>query len=598
MASRSGRFLCALCPLLILTLTPYLSTQTNDTTAAQPSPPAEGHDKPTVYESATAMRATTRMVVVDVVATGKKGEPVMDLQADDFTVQEDGHAQQVRSFSFQHPADASPLVVAAQPSAPRLPEHVFTNIPSYRTDRPLNVILVDALNSTLLNQMSVREGMFKLLRNLPPGQPVAVYALGERLLLLQDFTSDPAVLQTAVKNYSDHAPRQLKNPVGDPIGRALILSRIPAMMLPTLLRADQNLASMGADERVELTMDALRAIAHSLSAYPGRKNLIWLSASFPLSLNVDGLPKLKGEASMRNYERSLERMADALMSAQVAVYPIDARGMATVSFLAASGLDRHPLGVGYSDGSGVGLEPVSAELSDELLAAHETMNTLAEKTGGKAFYSTNDLDKAIRSSMDDGSTYYTLGYYPANKEWDGKFRKIQIRAQRRDLNLRYRIGYFAVDPGNYIHEDPRQRAHDFIQALTLESPASTALLFQARVLPPSDKTGNKVLVDFAVDPHAISFLQGKDGLAHAMLKCAVEVYSDKGVPIRTEASDVTTALQPDAYSHVLRTNLPCRTSFALDEGSYILRLAVRDERTGLIGSQNVEVKVTPKEGTN
>ena len=52
------------------------------------------------------------------------------------------------------------------------------------------------------------------------------------------------------------------------------------------------------------------------------------------------------------------------------------------------------------------------------------MNSVAEQTGGKAFYNTNDLNKAIRDSMEDGSTYYTLGYYPENKNWDGRFRRI------------------------------------------------------------------------------------------------------------------------------------------------------------------------------
>jgi VWFA-related protein len=587
MAFRSWRFWCVPIATVFLGLPLSLSAQSSSPDAAPNATPPQSQSAP-VFESATVLRATTRIVVVDVVATNKKGEPVTDLKAEDFTVQEDGHAQQVRSFSFQQPSQIMQPPVPAV-AAPPLPEHVFTNVPAYKTNRPLNVLLLDALNSTLLNQMNVREEMLKLLQKLPADRPVAIYVLGEKLQVLQDFTSDPALLQAALKNYKDHAPLELKNPVGDPIARAIMLGKLPAEILPVFLKADQNMASMGADQRVALTVAALQAIAHSLSAYPGRKNLIWLSASFPIQINTVGL-KLVGEASMRNYARPLEHMADALMSAQVAVYPIDARGEATLSFMAASGATTHPQGVAYTDGSGVGREAVASELSDELLAAHETMNTLAERTGGKAFYNTNDLDKAVRASLDDGATYYTLGYYPTNKEWDGKFRKIQIKAARPDIKLRYRIGYFAVDPASYMRLDAKQRAHDFIQALTLETPASTALLFQARVLPPSEKTGGKVLIDFAVDPHALSFEQS-GGLAHAQLKCAVEVYSEQGAPIRTEASDVATALQPDAYSQVLRTNLPCRTSFALKEGSYLLRLAVRDERTGLIGSENAELKV-------
>ncbi|HEY2115984.1 MAG TPA: VWA domain-containing protein, partial [Candidatus Angelobacter sp.] len=286
MLSHLRRFRCAL-NLLLLSLTSYLSAQ------GQPVQPQAAQTQP-VYESATVMRATTRMVVVDVIATDRSGNPVTDLKPGDFTVLEDGSPQQVRSFNFQHPADVAASSVTAPLPAPQLPEHVFTNVPAYRAAGPLNVILVDALNSTLLNQMSVREEMFKLLLKLPPGRPVAIYALGEKLQMLQDFTSDPRILRDALTNYKDHAPQQLKNPVGDPIARAIMLSRLPTMTLPVLLKADQNAASLGADQRVAITADALQAIAHYLSAYPGRKNLIWLSASFPLALNVGGTIKLRG----------------------------------------------------------------------------------------------------------------------------------------------------------------------------------------------------------------------------------------------------------------------------------------------------------------
>lgn len=605
MPSRPRRLRPALCMMFFVSLPFYLSAQTagpspqESNTAAQAATSSqpgrsEPQDPQAVHESATVMRATTRMVVVDVVATDKRGFPITDLKAGDFTIRDDGHQQELRSFSFQRPAETSVAALPAPP-APRLPENIFTNVPRYKTDRPLNIILLDALNSTLINQINVHDETLKVLQKLPADRPTAVYALGDKLQVLQDFTSDPAVLRAAVINYSDHASQRLKNPVGDPISQAFMLTTLPSLpALQAYLRFTQNTVSMGADVRVALTLDALQAIARSLAAYPGRKNLIWISAAFPLSLNIDGKTKLKGEAAGRDYSRLVERMADSLMSAQVALYPVDARGMSGLSFLAASGATRNPYGGNYADGSGVGLEPVASDLSDELLAAHETMTILAERTGGKAYYNTNDLEKAIRAGMDDGAIYYTLGYYPSNKEWNGKFRRIQIKVEPPEANLRYRIGYFALDPEDYAHEDSRRRAHDLIQALSLETPPSTALLFQARVLPPSEKTRNKVLVDFAIDPHGLSFRHDDDGQEHAAVKCAVEVYSEKGEPLRTEASDITAALKPEAYQQVLRTNLPCRAAFELKQGSYFLRLAVRDERTGLIGSQNAELTVGAK----
>src|SRR5215467_1583802 len=128
------RFLCGL-SLLLLSLTTYLFAQ--DQPPQTQSPQTQAAQAQPIYESATVMRATTRMVVVDVVATDRSGNPVTDLKPDDFTVIEDGSPQQVRSFNFQQPAEVAAPGVSASLPAPRLPEHVFTNVPAYRAAAPL-----------------------------------------------------------------------------------------------------------------------------------------------------------------------------------------------------------------------------------------------------------------------------------------------------------------------------------------------------------------------------------------------------------------------------------------------------------------------------
>ena len=123
--------------------------------------------------------------------------------------------------------------------------------------------------------------------------------------------------------------------------------------------------------------------------------------------------------------------------------------------------------------------------SHHLTASHDTMNLLAENTGGKAYYNRNDIDGAIRDGMNDGSTYYMLGYYPENKTWDGKFRKLQIKVGRAGVKLRHRLGYYAAEPQAIISTNPKQRARDLANALTLDRPLSTGLFFEAAVMPPS-----------------------------------------------------------------------------------------------------------------
>src|SRR6185436_17443391 len=111
--------------------------------------------------------------------------------------------------------------------------------------------------------------------------------------------------------------------------------------------------------------------------------------------------------------------------------------------------------------------------SENSFSSHATMNSVADQTGGRAFYNTNNIDKAIRESMEDGSSYYTLGYYPDNKSWDGRFRRITVKVARAGVKLHYRQGFFAVEREDYAKHDPTIRAIDMGSALDINNPVST-----------------------------------------------------------------------------------------------------------------------------
>ncbi len=559
--------------------------------------PASTDSQP-VHESATVLKSTTRLVVVDVVASDSKGRAVTDLQSTDFKIFEKGKQQQVRDFSFQgQPAGAT---TSLQPSAPassrNVADNVFTNVPSYKTGSALNVVLLDGLNTNERNQKQVREDMVKLLTKLPPGRPVAVYLMGQQLRLLQDFTSDPALLQQALKEFHGQPAILTDNPSGT--GREMfippaILAAMPPALVERVKAFIEEQQSNRTDLRVEYTLESLNSLARALAGYPGRKNLIWVSEAFPLTI----LPETKLGAisarAQRSYSLPLAKVADALINAQVAVYAVDVRGVTTNTIYEPENI-TDPYGARYTSQS-----VLNKELSHDAnvsVATHNTMTELSDQTGGRAFYNNNDFQKLVLKSMEDGSSYYTLAYYPEDKKWDGKFRKIQVKVDRPGITLRYRLGYYAAEPASYAKLDSDSRARDFGQALNPDFPASTALLFEAGVLPPSEKTGNKVVVNFAIDPHALAFDKGDDGLQHATVDCAVEVYSEKGKPLKTEAGTINADLKPDIYDRVMQSHLPCRQSFELAPGNYFLRLGVRDDRTGLIGSTNAKITVPEKSG--
>lgn len=574
-------------PLAQVSPTPQ-QVEASPTPQQKPSQPSQG----TTYEPATVLKAITRLVVVDVVATDKKGDAVTGLERGDFTVLEDGVEQEVRAFTFQEPLPTS--VAKATPAALKMPDNVFTNIPAYTATNTLNVVLLDALNTTVPHQAYVRDQMIRYLQKMPEGEPVAVYLLSSKLTLLQDFTSDPEILKAVVNKLKGKVSPLLDNPAGGsepellPPGLA-DSGAIPDEMLQSMMRFEAERTAFQTDLRINLTMAALSAIARSLSGYPGRKNLMWISEAFPLS--IDPNMELSGDifAGTRNYGPQIAAAADALMDAQVAVYPVDAAGLVTSSVFDASssGSDRFGRSMSRPGRLGAAISAESARLQN----VHATMNDMAERTGGKAFYNRNDLDGAIRQSIRDGSTYYTLAYYPSNKTWSGKFRKIQVKVNRPGIKLHHRLGYYAVDPKVFAEQNKRQQATLFGEALSLNSPVATGLRFKAGVIAPSEKTQNKVMVNFAMDPQAISFESLSDGVRHATVDCVVQAYSSKGKLLKTEASTVDANVKADTFNKLMQSAFFCQRPIELPAGSYFLRLGVRDDRTGLIGTANARVTV-------
>ncbi|HET7873663.1 MAG TPA: VWA domain-containing protein [Terriglobales bacterium] len=570
----------------------------------QASPPSSGSSSNNADEGNPVFRVKTRMVIVDVVAHDKKGQLITDLKAVDLRILEDGKEQKISVFNFQHPQDGEAAAAQAELT---LPQNVFRNTPRYRPNSALNVILLDGLNSSLLEQAYVRSEMIKFLEKLPSGHPVAIYMLGKRLRLLQDFTADTESLKKVIATFRGESSHALASPTGTPEvpmtaqgwAEQTLAEKAPAM-LSQMAGFAQEHSSDQLDVRLQQTLAALTSLAQMLSGYPGRKNLIWVSDGIPMNVvpevNVSTVP-VAGAASgrgsnspahgRRSYEEQLALLGNLFTDAQVAVYPIDARGLVGSPFFNVA----NPV----SGAAAMGGLAAHAEgkLAEELFQAHSNMLEIAEQTGGRAFYNRNDIDTALRTGIDDGSTYYTLAYYPANKNWNGKFRKIQVSARRDGVKLRYRSGYFAVDRAEYMKQHQQLRDASFGQALGLNAPVATTVQFEAKVAPPSAESQQKVVVSYFIDPHMVSFEHGSDALEHAQVDCVANAFSSRNFdkPAKSEGTRVDAAVTSEVYRKIMASYLPCQVALELPEGQYYLRLGVRDNGTGLIGTVNAEVTV-------
>lgn len=516
-------WLHATCSIVFVLLSPALvypqADSANQSGATQKKEP--------VYQSPTVLRATTRLVVLDIVALDEKGQPIPDLKADDFTVLEDGKPQRISDFSFHHP-------VAASAPARQLAPNVISNAPQFSSNSCMNVILLDAINTDFSSHAYAQDMLVKYLESSPTIQPTAVFALEGKLSMLHDFTTDTKVLRDVVAHFFPQGPEHIPD-------------------VYSAASPFQRRGSFKANPRArEITAKAMLFLSRSLGGYPGRKNLIWLSEGFPINLFPD-VQAGDGIMVVEDYSPLAERIADELMNAQVALYPIDAAGVSIN--------DRFP--------------------------ARTAMMSMSERTGGKTFYNRNDIDTGIRTSIDDGSTYYTLEYYPQNRVWDAKFRRIELKLTRPHARLNYRQGYYALGPTG---GSDRSVSDSFSQALDRNAPTSAAILFQAGVVLPSAQTQGKVLVNIGIDPHTLVFEQQSDNLRHAKITCVVWAYPAKGDPVRAEGES-NAALKEDVYQQMMRSYFPCQRSLALKPGEYTLRLGVLDETTNLIGTTTTQVSV-------
>src|SRR3984957_5525126 len=224
--------------------------------------------------SATTVRKTTHLVLVDVVVYDKHGKHVTNLTAADFTLHDRGRQQDIAIFSNEHAGES--VVEKAPP--PQLPPDVFTNRPEYyRVEGSPTVLLLDGLNTAVAEQQSSHDYMLQYLRTqLKEGQKTAIFALNNSLLLLQDFTTDPRFLIAALDKNVPKASWELSGP-GVTVLSPLEAHDMPKKVIDNLNKLNQTKGAANIEARVHITLAALRSIARALGGIPGRQNLIWVS---------------------------------------------------------------------------------------------------------------------------------------------------------------------------------------------------------------------------------------------------------------------------------------------------------------------------------
>jgi VWFA-related protein len=510
---------------------------------------------------APPIHVTTHLVQIGVIVRDNRG-PVANLTKDDFAVFDRGRPQSISVFTAESAA-SSTQPAPLQP----LPPNIFSDLPqvSGPAVRSVTIVLLDNLNTLSGNghegyedgpewmeDLALANGkahLIEFIKNLDPRDSVAIYGLSDTLHVLCDFTSNRDRLLAILKNYdtASKTNREAAEPgkYHTPVPGKEFNDDMDAQAL--------EFAAATNERRATQTMAALQSIASHVANIPGRKNLVWLTANLPFS----------GAA-----------LARILVPAQISAYPVDARGLLPRAVPSSA---NDVVAKGSELSSVLGLDKSPAQ-TDEPIGI-DTMEKIAEDTGGHAFANTNDVTGAIRKAVEDSAVTYTIGFYIDSNSLDGKFHELKVQVHRSGLNLRYPKGYFALKDTPATQDE---RHNNFL--IAIKSPLdSSAIPLQVKVDRVNQPTPNSLGLSGSIGIHDLHLAQSGE-IRTGALDITVIEQDETGKVLRESANRINLRFTEKQYPAILKSGITFRKAVQPQAGATTLRVLVQDPTTAAVGS--------------
>jgi VWFA-related protein len=514
-------------------------------------------------------------VSVAVVVRDKNGALVRGLTRDDFIVLEDDKPQAIQTFAFEEvpvgPAPAAaetaetaeappPAVLRVPPPAPVQPAPAPTPAPAgsdFAAGHRLVVLLFD-LSSMQPDQIehALDSARAYVRTRMSPADLVGVATIDSGLRVEQDFTADRAQLGRVLDGLSTTTGSDAED-MSAAVSDSTDTDTSGDAFNPDTSEVDL----FSTDQR----MRAIQTLSDMLAPLRQKKSIVYFSAGTRTS-GVDNQVELRAAI-------------DRAVKANVAIYPVDTRGLQAV---VPGGEASRASASGTSAFSGRGVQ----QQFDQQIASQETLSELAGSTGGRAFLDTNDFGTVYERVLTDTAAYYVIGYESTNPARDGKFRRIKVRVKQADLRVEHRSGYYAgKDFGHSSHEDREHQLQDQLES-DLPSRDIPVWLQSAYFRVADDRF--YVPVSVAVPGAAIPLNRG-GGRDRAGLD-VIGVVRDEAKRAVARIRD-TVQVEAEASQEVGRKNVQYQTGLTLPPGRYRLKVVVRENQAGSFGSFESELFV-------
>ncbi|HYW38194.1 MAG TPA: VWA domain-containing protein [Terriglobales bacterium] len=560
-------------------------------------------------------RSKTDVVLVPVVVRSTNG-PVEGLKPEQVSVTEDGKPQKVASVEL--------IKTGTRVRRPEKPGEFSNELVAPGPAR-LTIIGIDMINTPFLDQAFARQEILKYLAgSISPDDQFAIFGMYRdgSVRLLHDISSDTTALAAAIKGTTGEIPNSAADTKTTPIQSQAEAAQIITGRIKTDRPTDPGLKNAQDEEQawqqfkettggpaafdllrnMEATLSSMRQIGEAFSGAPGRKAFIWITGSFPFDLSGSGdlvspqtffagssmetaayytthggaLPPmaetshLVSDVDLSPLRQQFRTLLQQFASGNIALYPVDARGVMTLNIEAA---DAHT-------------NKVLLQFDKERAQTSQlTIETIAQMTGGKACFNKNDIVSCVRDASRDSEQYYLLSYYRDKKNNKQGWRKLSVKVDQPDVEVRSRTGYFyGSDAGD---KNARNRA--FNTAMKSSVPFSS-VPFSAKFLATTPERNNKLVkFEIYIPPKTVESVdQGDNKL---QLEVIAVASTAKDPHVDQVAEMLGSNLPPEAIAAIHQQGIAYDNVLKLPPGEYSVHFLVRNVATNAIGSVIAPLKV-------
>src|SRR5579871_6053395 len=535
--------------------------------AQQQTPPP--NTMASVPDTGVKISTTTQLVVEDVLLKGKDGNAITGLKPSDFTVLEDGKPQKIGVFEFQTLEEGPDNGAApARPPAPRIaPPALGADVKPVTSvaitpeapgslkysNRRLMVMFFDLTSMPIFDQRRAQTAALKFLRTqMRPADMMAIMTFASDIKVVEDFTDDRDLLEKDIRSLI----------IGEGQGFEISNQDDSSSDTGAAFQHDDTEFNIFNTDR---QLSALETAVKMLGALNEKKSLVYFSSG----VQRNGLDN----------QAQLRSTVNAAIRANVAFYPIDARGLVAQAPL-GDATKGSPGGQGMYSGSS------SRANTNNFQNQQETLETLAFDTGGKALLDNNELSLGIVQAQKDMTSYYVIGYYSGNTALDGAYRRVKISLNDAALaskiaKLDYRPGYYASKQFNKFSESDKER--QLAQALMLGDPVTDMDL--AMELDYFRLQRDRYFVPLAVKiPGSEIELARRGGAQSTRLDFIGEIKDAKNSTVANVRDNIQVKLDGESSQQLAKTTLEYDTGFTLPPGSYTAKFLARDDQTGKMGT--------------